>query len=76
MSQKILDELAKTSIQLMLKEAFYGHFFSSLLRDVSQETESMALRLGGSQMLKLLVNPSYWENKLKGAYKLDTRNYI
>lgn len=72
MSQKILDELAKTSIQLMLKEAFYGHFFSSLLRDVSQETESMALRLGGSQMLKLLVNPSYWEEKLKGATPKQT----
>lgn len=63
--QRILDEVAKTSIQLMLKETFYGHFFTSILKDVSERTSSIATTLGGNNMIKLLVNPSYWDHTLK-----------
>lgn len=62
--QKILDEVAKTSIQLMLNEPFFGHFFTSILKDVSEKTDSIAVTVGGKQMIKLLVNPKYWENEL------------
>ncbi len=63
--QRILDEVAKTSIQLMLKETFYGHFFTSILKDVSERTESIATTLGSNNMIKLIVNPHYWDNELK-----------
>jgi predicted metal-dependent peptidase len=63
--QRILDEVAKTSIQLMLKETFYGHFFTSILKDVSERTESIATTLGSNNMIKLIVNPNYWDNILK-----------
>ena len=43
--QRILDEVAKTSIQLMLKETFYGHFFTSILKDDSELTDSIATTL-------------------------------
>lgn len=63
--QRILDEVAKTSIQLMLKETFYGHFFTSILKDVSERTDSIATTLGSNNMIKLIVNPNYWDNELK-----------
>ncbi len=63
--QRILDEVAKTSIQLMLKETFYGHFFTSILKDVSERTASIATTLGSNNMIKLIVNPDYWDNILK-----------
>jgi len=63
--QRILDEVAKTSIQLMLKETFYGHFFTSILKDVSEKTNSIATTISSNQMIKLIVNPNYWDNELK-----------
>lgn len=70
----ILDEIAKTSIQLMLKEPFYGHFFSSVLKDLSDKTDSVALSLSGKQMLKLVVNEEYWKTELKGLDDETTKN--
>jgi predicted metal-dependent peptidase len=70
----ILDDIAKTSIQLMLKEPFYGHFFSSVLKDISKNTDSVAISMSGKQMLKLIVNEDYWENELKGANDDSTKN--
>lgn len=70
----ILDDIAKTSIQLMLKEPFYGHFFSSVLKDISKNTDSIAISMSGKQMLKLIVNEDYWENELKGANDDSTKN--
>ncbi len=63
--QRILDEVAKTSIQLMLKETFYGHFFTSILKDVSERTNSIATTITSNQLIKLIVNPNYWDNELK-----------
>jgi predicted metal-dependent peptidase len=70
----LLEEIAKTSIQLMLKEPFYGHFFSSILKDVSDQTDSVALSMSGKQMLKLLVNENYWNNDLKSENEDVTKN--
>jgi predicted metal-dependent peptidase len=70
----ILDEIAKTSIQLMLKEPFYGHFFSSVLKDVSDKTDSVAISMSGKQMLKLIVNEDYWKEELKGLDEETTKN--
>ena len=63
--QRILDEVAKTSIQLMLQETFFGHFFTSILKDVSEKTSSIATTISSNQMIKLIVNPEYWDNTLK-----------
>ncbi len=70
----LLEEIAKTSIQLMLKEPFYGHFFSSILKDISDQTDSVALSMSGKQMLKLLVNENYWNNDLKSDNEDVTKN--
>ncbi len=70
----ILDEIAKTSIQLMLKEPFYGHFFSSVLKDISEKTDSVAISMSGKQMLKLIVNEEYWQNVLKDDSEEKTKD--
>ncbi|MCP4439434.1 MAG: hypothetical protein GY810_10880 [Aureispira sp.] len=70
----ILDEVAKTSIQLMLKEPFYGHFFSSVLKKTSEKTESIATTLTNKQMIELVVNEEYWKGKLKGNTDEVTKN--
>jgi predicted metal-dependent peptidase len=61
----ILEGLEKASVQLMLKEPFYGHFFSSLIKEInSNRTESISLGLDHRQQLRLLINPEYWEREL------------
>lgn len=65
MSHSLIDEIAKTSIQLMIKEPFYGHFFTSLLKDVTDKTESVAISLTNKQMVRLMVNADFWEKILK-----------
>ncbi|MCH2046323.1 MAG: VWA-like domain-containing protein [Saprospiraceae bacterium] len=69
----ILDEVAKTSIQLMLKEPFYGHFFTSVLKDISEKTKSVATTVTNKQMIKLIVNQDYWNKQLKGANEDSTK---
>jgi len=70
----LIEEIAKTSIQLMLQEPFYGHFFSSILKDVSDKTDSVTLSLSGKHMIKLLVNENYWNTELKTDNEDRTKN--
>lgn len=62
--QRILDEISKTSIHLMLKETFYGHFFTGILKDVSEKTRSIATNIANKQTIQLIVNPQYWDQNL------------
>ena len=64
MSKNILDEVSKTSIQLLLKEPFYGHFFASLIREVSDKTDSLATAFAHNQMVKLLISEDYWQKTI------------
>ena len=70
----ILDEIAKTSIQLMLQEPFYGHFFTSILKDVSEKTDSVSLSPTAHGMLKLIINENYWKKELTSADTEKTKN--
>jgi predicted metal-dependent peptidase len=70
----ILDEIAKTSIQLMLQEPFYGHFFTSILKDVSEKTDSVSLSPSTHGMLKLIINEAYWKKELSSADTEKTKN--
>ncbi|MFK7903549.1 MAG: VWA-like domain-containing protein [Chitinophagales bacterium] len=63
MSQ-ILDEVSKTTIQLLLKEPFYGHFFTGILREVSEKVNTAAVGMVHSQMVKLYINEKFWTEAL------------
>ena len=64
MSQ-ILDQVSKTTIQLLLKEPFYGHFFTGILREVTERVPTAAVGMVHSQMVKLYINEDFWTKKLK-----------
>ncbi len=62
----ILEQVSKTTIQLILKEPFYGHFFTGIIREVSSYVPTMAIGTTSNRMLQLYINPQFWE------YELDT----
>lgn len=59
-----LDEIVRVSIRLMLNEPFFGHFFTHIIREVSERTKSIGVLFVNQQTLKLLVNEKYWHEKL------------
>lgn len=55
-----LDEIAKTSIKILLKEPFYGHFMLGMPKEVSDKVGTAAVTLLHKQLVKLMVNPFFW----------------
>jgi predicted metal-dependent peptidase len=60
----ILDEITKTTIQLMLDEPFYGHLLSNFNKQVSNLTESIELYLSENKNITIIVNEEYWNDEL------------
>lgn len=65
---EILEDINKTSIQLMLQETFYGHFFTKLLRDTVEgehqiSTACVSLNKN-SNTLSLIINEDFWTKVL------------
>jgi predicted metal-dependent peptidase len=69
-----LEDITKTSIQLMLKEPFYGHLFSTILKKTSEEVDSIEIIIGQDNILYLKVNPKYWHEDLQGIDFDHTQN--
>lgn len=59
--------LHQTSIDLLLKEPFFGHFLTHFKKQVSDKTETIAIDVGENNELSLLINETYWENTLHKA---------
>jgi predicted metal-dependent peptidase len=74
-TREILEDVEKSSIQLMLEETFYGHFFTRLVREiVSEETSPQKAKLIGTaaimlsnNILSLVVNEKFW-NHIHNTY--------
>ncbi len=65
-SQRILDELARTGIDLLLREPFYAHVFGSLNKEIvgkGHPVDTLAVGLGPAN-LTLYVNASFWDTQL------------
>ena len=56
-----LDEIAKTSIKILLSEPFYGHFMLGMPKMMSREIDTAAVSLMHKQAVKLMVNPEFWQ---------------
>lgn len=63
-NQNILEEITRTSIQLILKEPFYGHFFSNLVREVSDVVSTMGVAARQDGLVTLSVNEQFWNQEL------------
>jgi predicted metal-dependent peptidase len=67
----ILEEITKTTIQLMLNEPFYGHILSNFNKQTSKLTDSIELYLSENKNITLIVNEDYW---LKELSPLSAKN--
>lgn len=61
MLPKPLDEIAKTCIKILLSEPFYGHFMLGMPKTMSREIDTAAVSLMNRQVVKLMVNPEFWQ---------------
>lgn len=74
--QKIWDEIVDTNVYLMMKEPFFAHFFSGLLKDINEKIPTGCIaHESESNYLSLWVNPKFWSESLKGINNNETRNY-
>jgi len=76
--QEVLRDVDRTSIQLILKEPFYGHFFSNLIRecvDGEHPVQTAAISLTSNNVLSLLVNKTFWNEKLNVTNVIEAENY-
>ncbi|MBK9338922.1 MAG: hypothetical protein IPM98_21250 [Lewinellaceae bacterium] len=65
-ASRILDELARTGIDLLLREPFYAHLFGSLNKEVvgnKHPVDTLAVGLG-KNALTLYVNADFWDGVL------------
>lgn len=62
--------LHQTTIDLLLKEPFFGHFLTHFKKQISDKTETIAIDVDDNNELSVLINESYWENTL---YKADLK---
>lgn len=62
--QNILEDITRTSIQLILKEPFYGHFFSNLIKQVSEEVSTLGVAALEDGVVMLSVNEHFWNTEL------------
>ncbi len=63
---RIHDELARTSIELLLREPFFAHVFGSLNKEVvgpGHPVDTLAVGLG-QNTLTLYVNAHFWDTEL------------
>lgn len=70
MSQACHDELARSVIQLLLREPFFGHLLGSVVRAVDDSTPTASVSLHGARVA-LTVNPDFFMKTLrKGAERV------
>lgn len=56
-----INDVAKTCIQLLLAEPFYGHYLTGVPKEISEEISTAAVGLMERQMVKLMVNSDFWD---------------
>jgi predicted metal-dependent peptidase len=64
--QRILEELSRTGIELLLREPFFAHLFGSINKEVVGEghaVDTLAVGLGHGT-LTLFVNARFWDEQL------------
>ena len=62
---RILKEVTSTTIELLLKEPFFGHLLTGLIKEVNPQVPTLGVRLAGPDAVQLSINPEFWDNELK-----------
>lgn len=58
----VLDDIHKTTVKLLIQESFYGHFFTHIQRNVSEEVKRVSVSVTENHSIILLINPHYWQS--------------
>lgn len=56
------NEFSKITIQLLLKEPFFGHLLTQIIKQNSTETQSITINT--DRQINLRINADYWNNQL------------
>ncbi|MEZ4685623.1 MAG: hypothetical protein R3B47_06030 [Bacteroidia bacterium] len=62
---RILHEVDAVSIELLAREPFFGHFFTGMLRKVSEEAPTLGVQLAEGQQVQLIINPDFGKKNCK-----------
>ena len=57
-----INDVAKTCIQLLLAEPFYGHYLTGVPKEISEKIDTAAVGLMERQMIKMMVNSNFWDS--------------
>ncbi|SJZ72026.1 Predicted metal-dependent peptidase [Chitinophaga eiseniae] len=62
--RRILEEVTRTSIELLMQEPFYSHFFAAINKEVtSPDSEIQTMAVGLRQRgHTLYINPTFWDH--------------
>ncbi|MFT3682901.1 MAG: VWA-like domain-containing protein [Ferruginibacter sp.] len=65
-AKRIIEEVTRTSIELLLKEPFYSHLFSSLNKEVVTDESGIATMAVSlyEKTFSLFINAGFWDNFL------------
>lgn len=58
------DHISKITIKLLLKEPFYGHFCTSIVKRITDEVPTLAVSLLKNRMVDLMINKDFWDKEL------------
>ncbi|MCT4615595.1 MAG: VWA-like domain-containing protein [Marinifilaceae bacterium] len=58
--QEILEQVSKISIQLLLNEPFYGHFFTGIVKTINKEVPTAGVRSVNNLTIEMALNKKYW----------------
>lgn len=57
---ELLQDIAKTTVKLIIQEPFYGHFFTNIQRKSNPKIERVSISLSPTASVVLDVNEAYW----------------
>ena len=55
-----MEDIAKTTVKLIIQEPFYGHFFTNIQRKSNLKIERVSISLSPTGSVILEVNEAYW----------------
>lgn len=56
----VLNDITKVTVKLLIKEPFYGHFFTYLYRTSDSTIERVTLSLDTTGRIEWKINPDFW----------------
>ncbi len=62
-------QLAEVSMELVLREPFFGHLLVGLPRRFSEEVGGVCLEVGEGGVLQLTLSPAFWERLERPAWR-------